>query len=106
MNGDHLMRRRNLLLGAAGPCSPALLAIEARSPRISRSRAALLAPGCPRTGIAIRIVGLAAAPSHIAGHEAAIRPFDPLYSALGPDLVVVVTGSGSNHNKIAARLRA
>jgi len=63
------------------------------------SRAALRAAR-PRTGIAIRIVGLAAAPSHIPEYEATIRPLYPLCAAILPDLVVVATGSGSNHNKV------
>jgi hypothetical protein len=78
------------------------LAIEAGSQGISMSRAALRAarPPCPLTGITIRIVGFAAALSHITGYEAAIRPLRPLCAVVGPDLVVVATGSGSNHHKI------
>jgi hypothetical protein len=40
------------------------------------------------------------APSHVAGYKAAVHPLCLLCAAISLDLVVVVTGSGNNHNKI------
>jgi hypothetical protein len=60
-------------------------------------------PRRPPTGITIRIVGLAAALSHIPGHELEIRPLYPLCAAIGSDLVVLTTESGNNDAKVADR---
>jgi hypothetical protein len=48
----------------------------------------------------IRIVGLAAAHSHITGLVVTIRRLCSLCAIVGPDLEVVATGSGGNDAKV------